>query len=120
MSWLNRLIGRLSRPQAPVTSTRTIGAAAHQPDANNPCEVSYTIQHVATAGQDGTVKLLSDASNPPTTERDECRLASTGGGTIAGAVRYIVPAGHYVKLVGSGNTTQSITQQVETPFASST
>lgn len=56
--------------------------------------------------QEGYVKLLSDASNPPTTERDRVGVKLTGtlslgvsatNGNVA-AVRYIVPAGHYVLL----------------------
>ena len=113
MSWILDKILKLSTPVPPVVSTRAI-ADVFQPDVARPCQVQYTIQQVATSGQDGTVKLLSDAANPPTIERDEVRNASTGGGTVAHKLSYIVPAGHYVKMVASGNTTNTITQQSET------
>lgn len=116
-NWLFNVIKKLSAPTAPVTSARVADGSVFQPSAAHATFVSYTIQQVATHGQDGTVKLLSDAANPPTTERDECRLAvidDVASVTVCKSLVYIVPAGHYVKLVAAGTGTPTITQQSET------
>jgi hypothetical protein len=87
------------------------------PSVDHATFVAYTIQFVSTHGQDGTVKLLSDAVNPPTTERAEARLAITDDAanvTMCAQLSYVVPAGHFVKLVAAGTGTSTITQQVET------
>ncbi|WP_208402885.1 hypothetical protein [Sphingomonas japonica] len=70
-----------------------------------------------------TVTLLSDASNPPTTERARVEATSGVGLTVSIALTasnvapltYIVPAGHYVRLVSttSGTATTAIVSQVE-------
>lgn len=106
---------------------RTIGAA-FQPNANKATFVSYSVKTQVTnpllAGSSvATVTLLSDASNPPTTER--CRDAAESSVGLAVSIAlttantaplsYIVPAGHYVRLVSTitGTGAASIVSQTE-------
>ncbi len=120
MSWIADKLAKIISHDGPVITTRAADSSVFQPNANKASFCSYTIQQVAAHGNDGTVKLLSDAVNPPTTERDQCRLAVTddaAGVTICKTLRYIVPAGHYVKLVAAGTGTPTITQQFETPLS---
>lgn len=108
----------------PATTTRTFNTT-FQPSAVNPTLVSYTVQIVAnfslTGSQTGTVQLLSDSSNPPTTVR---AVVSSGlSGTIAiglnmnntqvGPLPYIVPAGDFVLLTSSGSAAITMLAQVE-------
>jgi len=111
----------------PSTPTRVIGTA-FQPHATKAVECSYSIKTQVTnpvlAGTStATVRLLSDASNPPTTVRDAVEATSGVGVSVTialttsntAALRYIVPAGHYVLLqqaiVGTGSA--SIAAQTE-------
>lgn len=110
-TWLDGKMNAHS-PSAPSTPSRVIGTA-FQPSVARTSRCAYTVQLVATSGQDGNVQLLSDSANPPTTVRAEARNASTGGGTIAEELTYDCPAGDYVKLVAAGNTTNTIIAQVE-------
>lgn len=99
----------------PSTPTRTIGTA-FQPSTTNAALCLYSIQIACTAsligGQAGQVQLLSDASNPPTTIRATIANQNTSGLTIGLTVvnnqtamlTYLVPSGHYVKLVSTNTT----------------
>lgn len=99
----------------PSTPTRTIGTA-FQPSATNAVLCLYSIQISCTAslsgGQAGQVQFLSDTSNPPTTVRATIANQNTSGLTIGLTVVnnqtallfYLVPAGHYVKLVSTNTT----------------
>jgi hypothetical protein len=90
---------------APVVTTpsRVLGVA-FRPSTTRPTLVIYSVR-VDTDGlasETGHFELLSDASNPPTTVR-----ARVGGGTATlfassfeGTLVYLVPANHYVKLIG--------------------
>jgi hypothetical protein len=101
---------------------------AFQPSATRATLVSYSARTQVTnpliAGTStAMITLLSDASNPPTTER--CRVAaeSNVGITVTLALTtsntapltYIVPAGHYVRLVSTvtGTGATSIISQCE-------
>jgi hypothetical protein len=67
--------------------------------------VSYCVNAEATStllgAQEGYVKLLCDASNPPTTERDRRGVKIAGVGATSGNVgslKYLVPPGHFVLM----------------------
>lgn len=99
----------------PSTPSRTIGTA-FQPSATNAVFCLYSIQIACTAsltgGQAGQVQLLSDASNPPTTVRATIANQNTSSLTIGltvvnnqtATLPYLVPIGHYVKLVSTNTT----------------
>lgn len=112
----------------PAVSTRTIGSAGFQTNATKAVAVSYSITCTATtAALAGTssvvVQLLSDANPTPTTVRAQTgasavttlaiALGLTTGQTIP--LDYIVPPGHYVRLVSTivGTATAAIAAQTE-------
>jgi hypothetical protein len=112
---------------APIVSSRTLGAT-FQPSATKATLVSYSVKTQVTnpllAGTStSTVTLLSDAANPPTTERARVEATSGVGLSVSIALTtsntapliYIVPPGHYVRLVStvSGTGATSITSQTE-------
>lgn len=111
----------------PAVSTRALDTV-FQPSTTKSVLASYSIALSVTnpllAGSSSArVVLLSDASNPPTTER--CRAEATSSVALAVAIAittgntypltYLVPPGHYVKLVStsSGTATKSIASQTE-------
>lgn len=111
----------------PSTTTRTLGTV-FQLHATKPVFVSYSVKTQVTnpllaGASTATVVLLSDANNPPTTERARDEAVSSVGLAVSLALTtsntaplaYIVPAGHFVRLVstvvGTGST--SIVSQVE-------
>lgn len=111
----------------PSTPTRALGTA-FQPNATKATLVSYSARTQVTnpllvGTSTATVTLLSDANNPPTTERCRVTAESAVGVTVTLALTtsntapltYIVPAGHYVRLVstvtGTGQT--SLISQTE-------
>lgn len=111
----------------PNTPSRSFGTT-FQPSSTNHVQCSYTIaQSVTNPLLAGTsvaeVQLLSDSSNPPTTIRKRARLSSGVGVAVAVAITqqqsipldYLVPAGHYVRLVAStsGTSSNSISDQIE-------
>lgn len=111
----------------PSTPTRVIGTA-FQPNATKAVECSYAIKTQVTnpllvGTSVATVRLLSDASNPPTTVRDHVEATSGVGISVTlalttsntAALRYLVPAGHYVLLQQSisGTGVVSIIAQTE-------
>lgn len=99
----------------PSTPSRTIGTA-FQPSATNAVVCLYSIQISCTAdlsgGAVGQVQLLSDASNPPTTVRATIANQNTSTLTVGltvvnnqtAVLPYLVPIGHYVKLVSTNTT----------------
>ncbi len=110
-----------------TTSTRAIGTA-FQPSTTKPTLVSYSAKTQVTnpllAGTStATLVLLSDAANPPTTERARVEASSGVGVSVTLALTttntapltYIVPPGHYVRLVSTvvGTGATSIASQVE-------
>lgn len=112
---------------APSTSTRALDTT-FQPSATKAVLVSYSIKTQVTnplliGTSTCTVRLLSDASNPPTTERGRAEATSGVGVTVTLALTtsntavlsYLVPAGHYVRLVSAvtGTGTASIVAQTE-------
>lgn len=115
------------RTVAPATSTRALGAT-FQPHATKAVRVSYSVRTQVTnpllAGSSvATVTLLSDAANPPTIERARVSAESTVGLAVSLALTtanvapltYLVPAGHYVRLVSTvtGTGQNTIVSQVE-------
>ncbi len=112
---------------SPSTPVRVLGTA-FQPNATKATLVTYGIKTTVTnpllAGTSvASVSLLSDAANPPTTERDRVEATSGVGLSVTVAlttsntasVSYIVPAGHWVRLVStvSGTGSTAIVSQVE-------
>lgn len=112
---------------APSTPARAIGTA-FQPHATKAVECSYAVKTQVTnpllAGTSTTrVRLLSDASNPPTTVRDVVEATSGVGVSVTlalttsntASLRYLVPPGHYVLLdqAITGTGAASIVAQVE-------
>lgn len=111
----------------PASTSRTLGTT-FQPSATKRVQVSYSIRTQVTnpllvGSSIATVTLLSDANNPPTTERCRVSAESTVGLAVSIALTtvnvapltYLVPVGHYVRLVstvtGTGST--SIVSQTE-------
>jgi hypothetical protein len=121
------LDGKLGAAVTPSTPARAIGTA-FQPSTAKPVLASYAVKAQVTnpllAGTSTTtVRLLSDAANPPTTVRDVVEASSGVGLSVTiqittsntAALRYLVPPGHFVLLqqaiVGTG--TASIVAQTE-------
>lgn len=111
----------------PSTPSRSIGTA-FQPSATKAILCAYSIKITCTAtignGADGKVELFSDASNPPTTLRATIQNANTITLAVTlqsinaqtSVLTYLVPAGHYVKLVSTqttGSPTFAIISQTE-------
>lgn len=111
----------------PSATARTLGAI-FQPHATKPVFVSYSVKTqvtnpLAAGNSTATVTLLSDAANPPTIERGRVEAVSSVGLTVGPALTtantaplsYIVPPGHYARLVPtvSGTGSTSIVSQVE-------
>lgn len=111
----------------PSASTRALNTA-FQPSTTKPTLVSYSIKtqvtNPALAGTStATVALMSDASNPPTTERGRVEATSGVGVSVTLALTtsntatlsYIVPANHWVRLASTttGTGSVSIVSQVE-------
>lgn len=98
-----------------ATPTRVIGTA-FQPSATKQTLVSYSVQITCTAtiggNQNGKIELLSDASNPPTTIRATAQNRTAVSLAIAlqaineqtTQLTYLVPAGHFVRLVSTQTT----------------
>ncbi|UYW34471.1 hypothetical protein [Methylorubrum extorquens] len=111
----------------PVATTRALGIS-FQPSTTKAVRVSYSIRTTVTnpllvGSSTATVILLSDASTPPTTERGRVEASSSVGLAVSVAlttsntapISYIVPAGHWVRLVStvSGTGSTAIVSQVE-------
>lgn len=101
-------------PKTPAPP-RSIGTS-FQPNQTRPCAVYYTAELTANLSltvlsPTSKLQLMCDANNPPTTVCSEVQLSpSLGVGGLIGAtlaigqkqrflVSYIVPAGHWVRLV---------------------
>lgn len=115
MTWLGDKVNSLDNPAAPTTPSRAIGTA-FQPSTTKYVLGQYTIEMDSDAGESVLVELLSDAANPPTTARASAKNALTGGTKLVARqqLTYLVPPGHYVKLVVTQTGTSSIANQVET------
>lgn len=112
---------------APSASSRVFGTA-FQPNATKAVLVNYSVKCQVTnpllvGTSTALVQLLSDANATPTTERARCEASSGVGVTVTLAMTtsntaqltYLVPAGHYVRLVqsGTGTFTNAIVTQTE-------
>lgn len=111
----------------PATSSRALNTT-FQPSTTKAVEVCYTINLSVTnpllvGTSTAQVQLRSDAASPPTTVRDTVAASSAVGVSVTLqlttgnvlSLRYIVPAGHYVRLVSSttGTGSATIVNQVE-------
>lgn len=111
----------------PSTPARALGTA-FQPSATKATFVSYAVKTSVTnpllvGTSTATVILLSDASATPTTERGRVEATSGVGVSVTLALTtsntaqltYVVPAGHWVRLVStvSGTGSAAIVSQVE-------
>lgn len=111
----------------PSTPSRVLNSA-FQPNAAKVTQCSYSVFTSVTnpllAGSStASCILLSDAANPPTTERCRTTLASAVALTVGVQITnsqtipldYIVPPGHYVKLLSAttGTASTSIASQTE-------
>lgn len=111
----------------PSTPARSLNAV-FQPNATKAVDCSYSISITCTAtltgGQTGKVELFSDAVNPPTTLRSTLRnsnsvslaIALTAVNEQTSLLNYLVPIGHYVKLLTTnvlGTPTFSMISQSE-------
>lgn len=111
----------------PSTPTRALGTA-FQPSTTKAVFCSYSIKTTVTnplliGTSTAMVQLFSDAANPPTTERCRAAAESSVGVTVTLALTtansapltYIVPPGHYVRLVSTvaGTGTTAIVSQTE-------
>lgn len=121
------LDAKLGTAVTPVVTTRALNTT-FQPHATKATRVSYSARTQVTnplliGSSIATVTLLSDAANPPTTER--CRVSAESAVGLAVSIAlttvnvapltYLVPAGHYVRLVSTvtGTGAASIVSQVE-------
>lgn len=74
-----------------------------------------------SGGQNGTVELRSDSGSTPTAVRCQAynensvalAIALTAVNNQRTVLSHLVPAGHYVRLVSSGNATISLVNQTE-------
>lgn len=115
----------------PTVSARTLDTV-FQPSTTNYVKGSYSVRTQVTnpllAGiSTCTVTLFSDAANPPTIER--CRVAASSSNNIAVAfglttyntasLDYIVPPGHYVRMVSAvvGTGVATLVSQTEEVFS---
>lgn len=111
----------------PSVTTRALGTA-FQPSATKATFVSYSVKTSVTnpllvGTSTATVTLLSDAATTPTTERARVEASSGVGVSVTLALTtsntaqlsYVVPAGHWVRLVSSvsGTGMTAIVSQVE-------
>ena len=113
-SWLERIIGRVDNPGAPIITTRALDAD-FTPSATAYTLCIYTINMVVASTQSSTVVLNSDAVATPTTPR--CSASTNVVGTARQVLVYVCPPGENVKLVSSGTGTPTIVHQVEIPIS---
>lgn len=117
----------LSDTFTPADNSRTLNSA-FQPSSTRPTLVGFSVRVssavTVSGGQAGRIELRSDASNPPTTVRGRVAGGITGTVVVGisltdvseGQLTYLVPAGHYVKLVTVDETstpTYSLNAQYE-------
>ena len=98
-------------------ATRSAAAigAAYQPSATRDTLVSVSVSISSGAAGDGTLELLCDAANPPTTVRGTFRVG-TALSAMAGQLGCLVPKGHYWKLLSTtagGTPTYAIVGNVQ-------
>jgi hypothetical protein len=111
-----------------VASSARVFGTAFQPSKDKATLVTYSVKTQVTnpllvGTSIATAKLLSDASNPPTTERARVEASSGVGVTVTlnmttsntAPLSYLVPAGHWVLLTQAvqGTGAVSIVAQTE-------
>lgn len=116
MSWLENKIESIDDPGAPTTPTRALDTS-FQPSTTKHALCMYTIEMNCDTTESCVVELRSDAADPPTTVRASTKLLPTltGGGSVIARqqMTYIVPPGHYVKLVNTATGVSTIAHQTE-------
>lgn len=114
MTWLDGKLSSSNDPATPTTPTRAIGTS-FQPSLTGWTMVHYTIQLSAATTQDGTVTMSTGAADPPATAKGSARHSNANAAThvVRQQLSAIVPPGHFVKLVATGNTTNTIIEQSE-------
>jgi hypothetical protein len=115
---------------APATPSRALNTT-FQPHATKQVLCLYGVQITCTAsltgGQNGRVRLLSDAASPPTTIRAEVQnnnsvslaIALTAVNGQTGLLAYLCPAGHNVRLETAnvvGTPSFTLISQTEIPI----
>lgn len=106
----------LANPQAVMSSQTRAFGTAYQPNAYRPTFVIVNIQ-IDQSDQTGTVHVLMDASDPPTTAiavLSQGNTVSSAGVNLGACVSFLVPPAFYYELseVSAGNST-SITSVYE-------
>lgn len=110
----------------PTLPARFLNSAGFQISATKHVLVSYSVKIVCTAtigsAQDGKVELLSDAGATPTAIRATAQHSCAA--TLAAALQlvsgqtvqlsYLVPAGHYVRLITSQTAGSPVFELVST------
>lgn len=123
LTYIQGTISFPSQTLAESAPSRVIGTV-FQPNTtkvvNGQYAVSVSCQSLLLGNASGKIELLSDSANPPTTVRDTVANAISGVLSLVNsntqALRYKVPAGHYVLLkstVIGGTATFSIVSQSE-------
>lgn len=114
-TWLEDLIATRNDPALPTTPTRVIGTS-FQPSLTGWTQCSYVVEQVAATTQDGTVTLSIGPVDPPATAATSCRVvnANANSHTERRQLTVLVPPAYFVKLVATGNTTNTLVQQIET------
>lgn len=111
---------------ATSTPSRALNSAGFQPSVTKRTLVSYSLRITCTAAllapQDGKVELMSDENSTPTTvratvqNRNSVSISLTAINEQTGIMTYIVPPGHYVRLISTqtvGTPSFSIISQTE-------
>lgn len=108
---------RLATPGAGAAVTLAL-STARQASTSRPVLVTATGTWTAAVTASGTLTLQSDSGATPTTPRVDAQPAVTlalgVGLTVPWSMSYLVPAGHYYRLVTGGTGTFSITRINET------
>lgn len=113
---------------ASATPARTLNSAGFQPSTTKAVWVTYSVRITCSASlsgnQDGKVELMCDANATPTTVRATVQNRNSVAIAIAltivneqtAQLSYLVPAGHYVRLISTqttGSPTITLINQAE-------
>lgn len=108
---------RLVLPVGGTPQTLTLGTA-RQPSATRPVAVTVSGTWTTSLSASGALTFQSDSNTTPTTIRADAQPAVTLavgiGITLPWSMTYMVPAGHYYRIVASGTGTFAITKINET------
>lgn len=115
-TWLDDLLSRANDPSAPNAAPGRVIGTSFQPSLTGWALCTYVVKQVAATTQDGTVTLSIGPADPPATAAASCRVvnANAASHTEQRQLLVLVPPAYFVKLVATGNTTNTIVEQVET------